>query len=122
MSEISYLKFEIVEKDLIAESTNPRPLGLVVRGLQMAFEALEFGKGFVAPLLLAGVDLVLGGDVILSLGVSVELLVAEEAVDFRVLPLVLGLDVRTNAGTRKTFVTRNTKVRTSTCLQRFVLF
>ena len=81
---------------MIAESTNPRPLSLVVRRLQMAFETFEFGKGFVAPLLLAGVDLVLGGDVILCLRVAVELLVAEEAVDFRVLPLVLGLDVRVN--------------------------
>ncbi len=115
-----YLKFEIVEKDLIAESTNPRPLCLVVCGLQMAFKTFKFGKGFVAPLLLTDVYLVLGGDVILSLGVAVELLVAEEAIDLRVLPLVLGLDVGVDAGTCKTFVTRNTKIRTSACLQTLV--
>jgi len=46
-----YLEFQIVEKDLVTESADPRPLGLVVSRLEMTFETLKLREGLVAAVL-----------------------------------------------------------------------
>ena len=78
---------------MVTESADPGPVRLVVAGLQVAFELLKLGEGFGAVVLVADVDLVVGSHVVKGLGVAIELLLAEEAVDLRVLSLVLRLDV-----------------------------
>jgi hypothetical protein len=48
---LAYLEFKIVEKDLVTESADPRPLGLVVSRLEMTFETLKLREGLVAVVL-----------------------------------------------------------------------